>query len=134
MCLHCLYCWFWQSTKLECNKKNEMMLTHIIRLCFVGGIVLNWNCFGTELNLFWVIVSILPYMKRPAAELVRAVNKFKADFGGHVVSLERVQPSSDHVPHRCVLFYFSWILFLKWFFFCQSIGTPFFIKYIFFSK
>ncbi|KAB1224135.1 hypothetical protein CJ030_MR2G024429 [Morella rubra] len=41
--------------------------------------------------------------KRPAAELVRAVNKFKVDFGGQVVSLERVQPSSDHVPHRYLL-------------------------------
>lgn len=41
--------------------------------------------------------------KRPASEMVRAVNKFKADFGGHVVSLERVQPSSDHVPHRYLL-------------------------------
>lgn len=41
--------------------------------------------------------------KRPAAEMVRAVNKFKADFGGEVVSLERVQPSSDHVPHRYLL-------------------------------
>lgn len=53
------------------------------------------------------MVSILPHMKRPAAELVRAVNKFKVDFGGQVVSLERVQPSSDHVPHRCVLLYTS---------------------------
>lgn len=35
--------------------------------------------------------------------MVRAVNKFKADFGGEVVSLERVQPSSDHVPHRFLL-------------------------------
>lgn len=41
--------------------------------------------------------------KRPAAEMVRAVNKFKADFGGQLVSLERVQPSSDHVPHRYLL-------------------------------
>ncbi|EEF29329.1 hypothetical protein RCOM_0318150 [Ricinus communis] len=41
--------------------------------------------------------------KRPANEMVRAVNKFKADFGGQVVSLERVQPSSDHVPHRYLL-------------------------------
>ncbi|GAB4841485.1 hypothetical protein Ancab_022201 [Ancistrocladus abbreviatus] len=41
--------------------------------------------------------------KRPATELVRAVNKFKADFGGQVVSLERVQPSLDHVPHRYLL-------------------------------
>ncbi|XP_059457285.1 uncharacterized protein LOC132187117 [Corylus avellana] len=41
--------------------------------------------------------------KKPAAEIVRAVNKFKADFGGHIVSLERVQPSSDHVLHRYLL-------------------------------
>ncbi|KAJ4825059.1 hypothetical protein Tsubulata_034668 [Turnera subulata] len=41
--------------------------------------------------------------KRPATEMVRAVNKFKADFGGHVVSLERVQPSADHVTHRYLL-------------------------------
>ncbi|KAL2932738.1 Protein EDS1 [Bienertia sinuspersici] len=41
--------------------------------------------------------------KRPASELIRAVNKFKADFGGQVVCLERVQPSLDHVPHRYLL-------------------------------
>ncbi|ONH92734.1 hypothetical protein PRUPE_8G192400 [Prunus persica] len=41
--------------------------------------------------------------KRPASDLVRAVNKFKADFGGQIVSLERVQPSSDHVPHSYLL-------------------------------
>ncbi|GAB2262893.1 hypothetical protein Droror1_Dr00003890 [Drosera rotundifolia] len=41
--------------------------------------------------------------KRPASELIRAVNKFKADFGGQVVSLERVQPSLDHVAHRYLL-------------------------------
>jgi hypothetical protein len=35
--------------------------------------------------------------------MVRAVNKFKADFGGQFISLERVQPSSDHVPHRYLL-------------------------------
>ncbi|KAI3772838.1 hypothetical protein L6452_04032 [Arctium lappa] len=41
--------------------------------------------------------------KRPDAELVQAVNKFKADFDGQVLSLERIQPSSDHVPHRYLL-------------------------------
>ncbi|KAJ6687120.1 F21O3.11 PROTEIN [Salix purpurea] len=41
--------------------------------------------------------------KRPADEMVRAVNKFKADFGGQIVALERVQPSADHVPHRYLL-------------------------------
>lgn len=41
--------------------------------------------------------------KRPAAEMLRAVNRFKSDFGGQIVSLERVQPSSDHVPHSYLL-------------------------------
>ncbi|CAM8985157.1 unnamed protein product [Rhodiola kirilowii] len=41
--------------------------------------------------------------KRPASEVVRFVNKCKADFGGQIVGLERVQPSSDHVPHRYLL-------------------------------
>lgn len=41
--------------------------------------------------------------KKPAAEIVRVVNKFKADFGGQIVSLERVQPSLDHVSHRYLL-------------------------------
>lgn len=43
---------------------------------------------------------LLVLRQRPAADVIRAVNKFKADFGGQIVSLERVQPSSDHVPHR----------------------------------
>nr|GMD69155.1 lipase class 3 family protein [Ipomoea batatas] len=41
--------------------------------------------------------------KKPASEVIRAVNKFKADFGENVISIERVQPSSDHVPHRYLL-------------------------------
>ncbi|KAM2989821.1 hypothetical protein FF2_003747 [Malus domestica] len=41
--------------------------------------------------------------KRPDSDLVWAVNKFKSDFGGQIVSLERVQPSSDHVPHSYLL-------------------------------
>ncbi|GAV70759.1 Lipase_3 domain-containing protein [Cephalotus follicularis] len=41
--------------------------------------------------------------KKPATDLIRAVNKYKADFGGRIVYLERVQPSGDHVPHRYLL-------------------------------
>ncbi|KAM0935811.1 putative fungal lipase-like domain, P-loop containing nucleoside triphosphate hydrolase [Dioscorea sansibarensis] len=41
--------------------------------------------------------------KRPASEMIRAINKFKSDFGGQIVSLECVQPSLDHVPHRYLL-------------------------------
>lgn len=46
--------------------------------------------------------------------MLRAVNKFKADFGGQVIYLERVQPSSDHVPHRSVfvvIIFFETLLF-----------------------
>jgi len=35
--------------------------------------------------------------------MMRYINKFKSDFGGTIVSLERVQPSLDHVPHRYLL-------------------------------
>ncbi|XP_057834847.1 uncharacterized protein LOC131045291 isoform X2 [Cryptomeria japonica] len=41
--------------------------------------------------------------EKPASEVIRAVNKFKADFGGQVISLEYVQPSLDHVPHSYLL-------------------------------
>ncbi|KAJ1279184.1 hypothetical protein BS78_04G135800 [Paspalum vaginatum] len=41
--------------------------------------------------------------KRPVSEMMRYINKFKSDFGGNIVALERVQPSLDHVPHRYLL-------------------------------
>uniref|UniRef100_A0A0D9VG12 Fungal lipase-type domain-containing protein n=1 Tax=Leersia perrieri TaxID=77586 RepID=A0A0D9VG12_9ORYZ len=41
--------------------------------------------------------------KRPVSEMMRYINKFKSDFGGNIVSLERVQPSLDHVTHRYLL-------------------------------
>ncbi|EFJ12149.1 hypothetical protein SELMODRAFT_20285, partial [Selaginella moellendorffii] len=41
--------------------------------------------------------------KKPDHDVVRAVNKFKADFGGQLVSLDGVQASLDHVPHRYLL-------------------------------
>ncbi|XP_074565710.1 uncharacterized protein LOC141822180 [Curcuma longa] len=41
--------------------------------------------------------------KSPASDMLWYINKFKSDFGGQVVSLERVQPSLDHVSHRYLL-------------------------------
>lgn len=41
--------------------------------------------------------------KRPPSEMLRFINKFKTEFGGQIISLERVQPSLDHVPHRYLL-------------------------------
>jgi hypothetical protein len=45
----------------------------------------------------------LPLRQRPVSEMMRYINKFKSDFGGNIISLERVQPSLDHVPHRYLL-------------------------------
>jgi hypothetical protein len=42
-------------------------------------------------------------LQRPVSEMMRYINKFKSDFGGSIISLERVQPSLDHVPHRYAL-------------------------------
>eukprot|EP01018_Ginkgo_biloba_P024883 Gb_21829 [translate_table: standard] len=41
--------------------------------------------------------------KRDTSEMLRAINKFKADFGGQLVNLKQVQPCLDHVPHRYIL-------------------------------
>lgn len=41
--------------------------------------------------------------KRPDSEVIRAVNKFKADFGGQLVGVNYIQASLDHVPHRYLL-------------------------------
>ncbi|KAJ3675759.1 hypothetical protein LUZ60_004801 [Juncus effusus] len=41
--------------------------------------------------------------KRPVSEMMKYINKFKSDFGGQIVSIERVQPSLDHVSHRYLL-------------------------------
>ncbi|KAJ7539421.1 hypothetical protein O6H91_11G091900 [Diphasiastrum complanatum] len=41
--------------------------------------------------------------KKPESELLRAVNNFKADFGGRLIPMERIQPSLEHVPHRYLL-------------------------------
>ncbi|KAF0934866.1 hypothetical protein E2562_028869 [Oryza meyeriana var. granulata] len=49
-----------------------------------------------------VVLSECVY-KRPVSEMMRYINKFKSDFGGNIMSLERVQPSLDHVPHRYLL-------------------------------
>jgi len=38
--------------------------------------------------------------KRPESEVIRAVNKFKEDFGGQLVGVNCIQSSLEHVPHR----------------------------------
>uniref|UniRef100_J3LCW2 Fungal lipase-type domain-containing protein n=1 Tax=Oryza brachyantha TaxID=4533 RepID=J3LCW2_ORYBR len=48
-------------------------------------------------------LNFVIWFQRPVSEMMRYINKFKSDFGGNIVSLERVQPSLDHVPHRYLL-------------------------------
>ncbi|KAL6899901.1 hypothetical protein ACP4OV_006559 [Aristida adscensionis] len=50
-----------------------------------------------------MVLAECVYKQRPVSEMMRYINKFKSDFGGNIVSLERVQPSLDHVPHRYLL-------------------------------
>jgi hypothetical protein len=45
--------------------------------------------------------------------MLKYINKFKSDFGGQVVSIERVQPSLDHVHHRSVTSFYLLILSLS---------------------
>ncbi|XP_024161729.1 uncharacterized protein LOC112169026 isoform X2 [Rosa chinensis] len=54
-------------------------------------------------DIFCCMVLSECVYKIPASDLVRAVNRFKADFGGQIVALERDQPFSDHVPHSDVM-------------------------------
>ncbi|PRQ25404.1 hypothetical protein RchiOBHm_Chr6g0283341 [Rosa chinensis] len=54
-------------------------------------------------DIFCCMVLSECVYKIPASDLVRAVNRFKADFGGQIVALERDQPFSDHVPHSYLL-------------------------------
>ncbi|CAA0842440.1 lipase class 3 family protein [Striga hermonthica] len=79
--------------ELECHKKQLQELCYAVKAETLSDL---------QEILCCMVLSECVY-KRPVAEMIRAVNKFKADFGGQVVSLERVQPSSDHVPHRYLL-------------------------------
>ncbi|KAL0561743.1 hypothetical protein IC582_002184 [Cucumis melo] len=94
---------FWNSNYREQRKKihqeYERRRQQLHELCLA---LKAESVVDLQEILCCMVLSECVY-KRPASELVRAVNKFKADFGGQVVSLERVQPSSDHVPHRYLL-------------------------------
>ncbi|KAL3616307.1 hypothetical protein CASFOL_039697 [Castilleja foliolosa] len=79
--------------ELECRKKQLQDFCYAVKAETLSDL---------QEILCCMVLSECVY-KRPAAEMIRAVNKFKADFGGQVISLERVQPSSDHVPHRYLL-------------------------------
>ncbi|KAL3850451.1 hypothetical protein ACJIZ3_012333 [Penstemon smallii] len=95
--------WPWANDRREQQKriKEELELRkkQLQDFCFA---VKAESLSDLQEILCCMVLSECVY-KRPAAEMIRAVNKFKADFGGQLVSLERIQPSSDHVPHRYLL-------------------------------
>ncbi|CAN0898035.1 hypothetical protein LINGRAHAP2_LOCUS19479 [Linum grandiflorum] len=86
-----------QRKRIHQEYERRKRQLHDLRLAFKADSVADLQ------DILCCMVLAECVYKRPAAEMVRAVNKFKADFGGQVVSLERVQPSSDHVPHRYLL-------------------------------
>ncbi|KAF9606066.1 hypothetical protein IFM89_023089 [Coptis chinensis] len=95
--------WPWNKNEREERKKlqeeYERRRKQLQELCHA---VKAENVSDLQDILCCMVLSECVY-KRPATEIIRVVNKFKADFGGQVVSLERVQPSLDHVPHRYLL-------------------------------
>ncbi|XP_068666784.1 uncharacterized protein [Aristolochia californica] len=94
--------WSWQSDKEQKKKlqeEYERRRKQLQDLCYA---VKADSVSDLQDILCSMVLSECVY-KRPDTEIVRVVNKFKADFGGQVVSLERVQISLDHVPHRYLL-------------------------------
>ncbi|KAH9315227.1 hypothetical protein KI387_023854 [Taxus chinensis] len=98
--------WKWplstRDNKKEEKQKEEYRLRRRYQLQFLCNAVKADNVEELQDILCAMVLSECVY-KKPTSEVVRAVNKFKADFGGQVVSLEYVQPSLDHVPHRYLL-------------------------------
>ncbi|KAL3027870.1 hypothetical protein AAZX31_03G080800 [Glycine max] len=90
--------WPWASHR-EYKKRIQEEYQRLRKLCRA----LKAESVSDLQDLLCCMVLSECVYKRPAAEMIRAVNKFKDDFGGQVVALERVQPSSDHVPHRYLL-------------------------------
>ncbi|XP_014492124.1 uncharacterized protein LOC106754600 isoform X1 [Vigna radiata var. radiata] len=90
--------WPWASHR-EHKKRIQEEYQRLTNLCRA----LKADSVSDLQDLLCCMVLSECVYKRPAGEMIRAVNKFKADFGGQVVALERVQPSSDHVPHRYLL-------------------------------
>lgn len=62
--------------------------------------------YGAYSYCFPASLFFISWSKRPSSEMLKYINKFKSDFGDQVVSLQRVQPSLDHVPHQSVTFLF----------------------------
>lgn len=84
-----------QKVQEEHNRRQEQ----IQKLC---GALKTEDVTDLQDVLSAMVLSECVY-KRPDSEVIRAVNKFKAEFGEQLIPLERVQPSLEHVPHRYLL-------------------------------
>ncbi|KAJ4969426.1 hypothetical protein NE237_016127 [Protea cynaroides] len=94
--------WPWKNDREQRKKLQEEYERRRKQLHDLCHVVKADSVSDLQDILCCMVLSECVY-KRPASEVVRVVNKFKADFGGQVVYLECVQPSLDHVPHRYLL-------------------------------
>ncbi|GAA0144333.1 hypothetical protein LIER_04812 [Lithospermum erythrorhizon] len=94
--------WPWSAGREQRKRIQEEFERKKKQLHHLCNAVQAENVSDLQDILCCMVLSECVY-KRPSGEMIRAVNQFKADFGGQIVSLERVQPSGDHVPHRYLL-------------------------------
>ncbi|KAG9143538.1 hypothetical protein Leryth_015963 [Lithospermum erythrorhizon] len=94
--------WPWSAGREQRKRIQEEFERKKKQLHHLCNAVQAENVLDLQDILCCMVLSECVY-KRPSGEMIRAVNQFKADFGGQIVSLERVQPSGDHVPHRYLL-------------------------------
>lgn len=94
--------WPWEADKRDKQKLQEEYNRRRYQLQVFCNAVKAETVSDLQDILCAMVLSECVY-KKPASEVVRAVNKFKADFGGQVISLECIQPSLEHVPHRYLL-------------------------------
>jgi len=94
--------WPWEADKRDKQQLQEEYNRRRYQLQVLCNAVKAETVTDLQDILCAMVLSECVY-KKPASEVVRAVNKFKADFGGQVISLEYIQPSLEHVPHRYLL-------------------------------
>jgi hypothetical protein len=91
--------WPWQGVK---ERKQSLEKDYNRKLQAVCSAVKAENVGDLQDLLGAMVLSECVY-KKPESEVLRAVNKFKADFGGQLVPVDCIQTSLEHVTHRYVL-------------------------------
>ncbi|KAG0584295.1 hypothetical protein KC19_3G200400 [Ceratodon purpureus] len=93
--------WPWQDKKASSSNREagEEYKKKVTALCAALKVE---NATDLQDLLGAMVLSECVY-KRPESEVIRAVNKFKEDFGGQLVGVNCIQTSLEHVPHRYLL-------------------------------